>query len=205
MGERWYAWLMTQASRWHEPLVAERKRALMAGLRGDVLEIGTGAGGNLRYLHREVKWTGYEPNRILAARIASATVVARKFEVDGRLYDAVIATLVLCSVEDLDGTLRGIYESLRPGGRFVFVEHVGAGLGSDLRRAQQRWAGAWRRCAGGCHVCRDTEERIVAAGFVIESIERFELPMWLAGPHIAGVAVRLGGMAHQAEEQHRSD
>ena len=190
MGERWFAWLMTQASRWHEPLVAGRKRALMAGLRGDVLEIGAGAGGNLRYLHREVKWTGYEPNRRLAARIASGTVVVGKFEGDGRLYDAVIATLVLCSVEDLDGTLRGIYESLRPGGCLVFVEHVAAELGSDLRRAQERWAGLWRRCAGGCHVDRDTERRIRAAGFAIKSIERFQLPMWLARPHIAGVAVK---------------
>ena len=100
MRERWFAWLMTQASRWHEPLVAERKRALMAGLRGDVLEIGAGAGGNLRYLHPEVKWTGYEPNRRLAARIASGNVIAREFERDARLYDAVIATLVLCSVND---------------------------------------------------------------------------------------------------------
>ncbi len=183
---------MTAASRWHEPLVAERKKALMAGLRGDVLEIGAGAGGNLRYLHREVKWTGYEPNRILAGRIASGTVIASRFERDGRLYDAAIATLVLCSVEDLDGTLRGIYESLRPGGHLVFIEHVGAERGSDLRRAQERWARLWRRCAGGCHICRDTEQRIRAAGFAIELIERFELPMWLARPHIAGVAVKPG-------------
>lgn len=192
MGERWFAWLMTQASRWHEPLVAERKRALLAGLRGDVLEIGAGAGGNLRYLGPDVRWTGFEPNRILAGRIASGTVVARPFEARPGEFDAVIATLVLCSVEDLDGTLRGIYESLRPGGRFVFIEHVGAARGSELRRAQERWAGAWRRCAGGCRVDRDTEERIVAAGFTIESIERFGLPMWLAGPHVAGVAVKRG-------------
>lgn len=181
---------MTQASRWHEPLVAERKRALMAGLRGDVLEIGAGAGGNLQYLGPGVRWTGYEPNRILASRIASGTVVGRKFEGDGRLYDAVIATLVLCSVEDLDGTLRGIYESLRPGGRFVFVEHVGAERGSDLRRAQERWQRLWSSCAGGCCPNRDIERRIRAAGFSIKSIERFELPMWLARPHIAGVAVK---------------
>ncbi len=190
MGDRWFAWLMTQASRWHEPLVAARKRALMTGLRGDVLEIGAGAGGNLRYLHRQVKWTGYEPNRRLAAQIASGTVIARKFEVDGRLYDAVIATLVLCSVADLDGTLRGIYESLRPGGQFVFVEHVGAERGSDLRRTQDRWQWLWSSCAGGCSPNRDTERRIRAAGFAIKSIERFELPMWLARPHIAGVAVK---------------
>lgn len=181
---------MTQASHWHEPLVAARKRALMEGLRGDVLEIGAGAGGNLRYLHREVKWTGYEPNRRLAAQIASGTVIARKFEVDGRLYDAVIATLVLCSVQDLDSTLRGIYECLRPGGQFVFVEHVGAARGSDLRRAQERWQRLWSSCAGGCYPNRDTERRIRAAGFAIKSIEHFELPMWLARPHIAGVAVK---------------
>ena len=37
---------------------------------------------------------------------------------------------------------------------------------------------------------------IAAAGFEIERIDRFHLPLWLAGPHIAGVAVKrqTGGL-----------
>ena len=188
--ERWFAWLMRQASRWHEPLIAHRKRTLLADLRGDVLEIGAGAGVNLKYLNKEVRWTGYEPNRILAAGIPSGQVIAAEFAEPAGPYDAIIATLVLCSVAEPHRVLRSIADSLRPRGRFIFIEHVGGSPGSPLRRSQDRWQRVWSCCAGGCRPNRDTEQSIREAGFEIESIERFDLPMWLAGPHIAGVAVK---------------
>jgi hypothetical protein len=48
----------------------------------------------------------------------------------------------------------------------------------------------WGWCADGCDPARETSQAIVEAGFHIEEEEEFALPMWLAGPHVCGVARR---------------
>lgn len=189
----WFAWLMQWASGLHEPMVAERKRALFAGLSGRVLEIGAGNGVNLRYLPAAVKWTGYEPNRYLAAKIVvpeGGQLVVDAYRGQAGEFDAVICSLVLCSVKDPVEVLGGLYRCLKPGGRFLFLEHVAADRGSRLRAAQDRWLPLWRCCAGGCHPNRETAGLISAAGFDIKWTERFDLPLGLAGPHLIGEAVR---------------
>lgn len=189
----WFAWLMQLASRFHEPMVAERKRKLFAGLSGSVLEIGAGNGVNLRYLPAGVRWTGYEPNRHLAAKIAvpaHGQLIVDSYRGQEGQFDAVICSLVLCSVQDPAQVLAGLYRCLKPGGRFLFLEHVAAGRGTKLRRAQDKWLPLWRCCAGGCHVNRETDSLIAGAGFDISSIERFDLPLGLAGPHLIGEAIR---------------
>jgi len=189
----WFAWLMQWASRFHEPMVAERKRALFAGLSGRVLEIGAGNGVNLQYLPAAVKWTGYEPNRYLAAKIVvpeGGQLVVDAYRGQAGEFDAVICSLVLCSVKDPVEVLGGLYRCLKPGGRFLFLEHVAADRGSRLRAAQDRWLPLWRCCAGGCHPNRETAGLISAAGFDIKWTERFDLPLGLAGPHLIGEAVR---------------
>jgi SAM-dependent methyltransferase len=179
-----FALFMRLASRYHEPLIAARKRELFSPLRGRVLEIGAGHGVNIPYLHPDVTYTAYEPNRWLAR----PGMRIEKFTFTGELYDAIICSLVLCSVDHPSQVLADIRRSLAPGGQFVFIEHVAAHPGSPLHAAQQKWTPLWSRCAGGCHPNRDTLSMIQSAGFVVQSINRFDLPLSLASPHIAGVA-----------------
>jgi SAM-dependent methyltransferase len=184
---------MERASRLHEPMVASRKRQLFGKLRGAVLEIGVGNGVNLQYLPEGLRWTGYEPNRVLAAKVKvppNGTLIVDEYRGQAGHFDAVFCSLVLCSVADPVAVLRGVHESLSPGGRLVFLEHVAAGQGSALRRAQEWWLPLWKCCADGCHPNRETASLIAAAGFEMECIENFDLPLWLAGPHIAGIAVK---------------
>ncbi len=189
----WFALLMRLVSRFHEPLVASRKQALLRRLSGHILEIGPGHGVNFRYLPPGITWTGYEPNPWLARSIAlpsGATLHTTAFTAPAGPYDAILSTLVLCSVPDPAATLAALYQSLRPGGAFVFLEHVAAPAGSPLRARQDRLLALWRRCAGGCHPNRDTEALIRSAGFVIDELERFPLPLSLASPHIIGLATK---------------
>ena len=147
MREAWFAWLMEWASRVHEPMVAARKRKLFGGLSGEVLEIGVGNGVNLQYLPQGLRWTGYEPNRALAAKVKvplNGTLIVDEYRGQAGRFDSVICSLVLCSVVDPVAVLHGIFQSLAPGGRFVFIEHVGAVEGSPLRRAQDRWLPLWK-------------------------------------------------------------
>lgn len=176
-----------------------RKRELVGGLRGHVLEIGVGRGANFVLLHPEVRWTGLEPHRATRTRLlrdaVGRTVLAAPAESiplpDGSV-DAVLATVVLCSVRSPERAVAEVCRVLRPGGRFVFFEHVAASPGS-WRRARQRLVAPISRLVDrGCDPSRETWSVLGAAPFRKLHVEWFELaprPV-VTGPHIAGHGVR---------------
>lgn len=181
--------------------LAARKRAILGDLRGHVLEIGSGEGASLRHLARGVRWTGVEPDpdsraaslRVAAREGVAATVIdgrAEALPVADRSVDAVVGTLVLCSVDDVPGALREVRRVLRPGGRFAFIEHVGACPGTRLRGVQERLAPWWLGVTGECRLARDTEAAIREAGFGRVEVERFSMGPAVnpTSPHVAGVA-----------------
>jgi ubiquinone/menaquinone biosynthesis C-methylase UbiE len=77
---------------------------------------------------------------------------------------------------------------LKPGGRFLFIEHVAAPQGTRLRTAQRWLRPLWKRIADGCHPDRETGELIEQAGFAEVRFEKFRLPLGPVGPQIAGCA-----------------
>jgi ubiquinone/menaquinone biosynthesis C-methylase UbiE len=104
--------------------------------------------------------------------------------------DAVVATLVLCSVQDVPAALAETRRLLRPGGRFVFLEHVAAPEGTGLRRTQRLVRPLWSAIADGCHPDRETWTFLESAGFAALRYDRFriETPMAFLSPAIAGTA-----------------
>lgn len=191
-----------------ERILGARKRRLFAGVAGDVLELGPGAGANLAALadvaKGSLRWVGVEPNPAmhppLHARAAELGLPVSLRDLDGaRLpaadasVDHVISTLVLCSVPDVAETLAEIQRVLRPGGSFRFIEHVGATPG--VRRCLQELVvyTPWTYLSDGCDPRRDLAGAIEAAGFASLRLERFDPPgdglaKALTRPHISGVA-----------------
>ena len=199
--KRLVPWLLAHANRPYERWMAERKRRLFGPLRGTVVEIGPGAGANLRHLSAAVHWIGIEPNRFArpylerAAREAGVAHEVRegsveRLPVEAVSADAVIGTLVLCSVEDPAAALREIRRVLKPGGRYVFIEHVAAPSGTWRRRLQRLVRAPWRVVADGCRPDRETLQVIRAAGFARVEAEEFLAPAGLVAPHVAGIAVQ---------------
>jgi len=198
--KRLVPWLLARGNRPYERWIAGRKRGLFGALGGVVVEIGPGAGANLPYLRSDVHWIGVEPNPYArpylerAAREAGVTHELRegdaeRLPVEAASADAVIGTLVLCSVEDPAAALREIRRVLKPGGRYVFIEHVAAPAGTWRRRLQRLVRTPWRIAADGCRPDRETLQAIRAAGFARVEAEEFLAPVGLVAPHIAGFAV----------------
>lgn len=178
--------------------LARWRRELLAPLAGDVLEIGAGTGLNLPHYPpalRSLVLT--EPDEGMRARLArrapGADVrpdPAERLSAPDASVDAVVSTLVLCTVPDPDAALAEIRRVLRPAGRLVFLEHV-AGQGPRLA-LQRAIDPLWKHVAGGCRLCRRTVDAIGRAGLAIERIETrrpLGVPPFLA-PMVRGAAVR---------------
>lgn len=176
-----------------------RKRKLFADLSGTVVEIGPGTGVNLPYLPRGVRWIGIEPNPHMH-RLIRETAAEQGIEVDLRTAtasdtglpdgsaDAVISTLVLCSVPDLDAALAEIKRILKSGGRFYFIEHVAAPEGSWSRMLQRGIKPIWKPLADGCRPDRETQKAIERAGFADVQYHSFRTALPVVAPHVIGTA-----------------
>ncbi|RMH41250.1 MAG: class I SAM-dependent methyltransferase [Deltaproteobacteria bacterium] len=181
--------------------LAAWRASLLGELSGTVLEIGAGTGANLpHYPARIARLVVTEPDRHMRRRLAAkfpdvdcVDAPVERLPVADASFDAVVATLVLCSVRDPRAALREIARVLRPGGRFAFIEHVAAAE-PRRRRVQALVEPVWKRIAGNCHCTRDAERDIRAAGFSIERIGRGDIRgvyPWVR-PAIYGIARRAG-------------
>lgn len=200
--QRLFAWVYARSSSSVEEEINDSyKREIFAGLRGDVLEIGPGIGDNLSFFPRGIRWIGIEPNLFMHPQLKETLQksgvegeirarTAERIDLTDESVDGVVSTFVLCSVSDLDATLREIVRVLRPGGQFAFIEHVAAPQGTGLR-SRQRWIKpVWKLAADGCHPDREIEAAIRRAGFTRVDVKPFRVPVPIVSPRIAGVAVK---------------
>ena len=101
---------------------------------------------------------------------------AENLPLDDNRFDYVIASLVCCSVANIDRSLAEIYRVLKPGGRYLFIEHVAAKTDSKARRWQEWLTPLWRKFAGNCHLNREAENAMLRAGFEFVKIQRDAMP-----------------------------
>jgi len=182
--------LMDRAMRAAE--LSRLRAALLADAHGDVLEIGFGTGLNIRHYPESVRsLTAVDPLDALRERV-EARIAAAPFRVDrvgvsadGRLpfdaarFDVAVSTWTLCSIPDAVAAVREVRRVLKPGGRFLFLEH---GLSDDARTArwQRRVEPLHKRIGAGCHLTRPIDAIVRRGGFAPDSLRRFLLP----GPRI---------------------
>jgi len=181
-------------------LARERAR-LLNPLRGDVVELGAGTGLNLPHYPAGARLVLTEPTPPMAVRLRErvarerpeAQVIeasAESLPLADASADAVVSTLVLCTVADVARTLAEVRRVLRPGGRLVLFEHVATGGGWG--RVQRLLDPVQHFCARGCHLTRDTRRALEDAGFdtagVVDALMPGAPPPMR--PAIAGSALR---------------
>jgi ubiquinone/menaquinone biosynthesis C-methylase UbiE len=182
--------------------LAQLREELLADLRGHVVELGAGTGANLDHLGDAVELlTALEPSAPMADRLrrhAARTVdhavevieaPAEALPLESGSVDAVVSTLVLCTVADPEQALREIRRVLRPDGKLALIEHVrGEGTMVQVQRAIDP---VWHVVGRGCHVTRDTRATVAQAGFDTTGLRDVRLPLpGPARPGLVGIAIR---------------
>lgn len=177
------------------PFWADYRRRVLAPARGDVLEIGFGTGANLAFYPDTIsELTVLEPDPAMLAHagtrvagyhrpIAIVEGAAERLPFAERSFDTVVSTLTLCSVADPDQVLAEIRRVLRPGGRYLYLEH---GLADDAKivRWQNRLNGFCSRLGCGCDLNRDMSMLICHAGFAAVAMTEDYAP---GMPRISGL------------------
>jgi SAM-dependent methyltransferase len=201
---RFARYLERREERRPDPVARELRRRVLAGLRGQVLELGCGDGRAFELYRPGVERVlAVEPDptaRELAAERARDAAVpiqvvdgdATALPADDATLDAVVLVWVLCSVPDPAAALHELRRVLKPGGELRFYEHVCSphALFRGVQRAADRLF--WTRALGGCETTRDTAGAIAAAGFELVELERgFHSSSFLtitAAPYVIGTA-----------------
>ncbi len=176
----------------------EQRQKVLASVHGVVLEIGFGTGLNLPHYPKTVSsLTALEPAILLphkltrrlsegALMVEVVRVSAEAMPFEAGRFDFVVSTLTLCTIPDAVAALREVRRVLKPGGRFVFLEH---GRSDDARVAKwQDFLNPLQRfLACGCNLNRPIGALIAQGGLKVKRLDRFRLPRI---PRIAGEMYR---------------
>jgi ubiquinone/menaquinone biosynthesis C-methylase UbiE len=183
------------------PQIMRERPGALAEAHGEVLEIGFGTGLNLACYPAEVeRLVVADPVDMLqdrvSRRIAAAAMPVVVERADGAAlpfdagrFDCVVSTWTLCTIPKVTAALAEIRRVLKPGGRYLFLEH---GLSDNPRMA--RWQHRVDRLhgmfTGGCHVNRQIDRLVAESGLAVERLDRFQIagiPRYMA-THYRGVA-----------------
>jgi len=187
-----------------EACLKEWRKVLLKQVSGEVLEVGAGTGANIKlYPDNVTRLVLSEPDKHMRKllkekagnhRLENVSVIngtAEQIEADDGSFDFVVSSLVCCSVTNLKVCLFEIRRVLKPGGGFVFLEHVAAADGTPRRQWQNIINPVWKVFMGNCHLNRETEQAINNAGFNINHIERESMRKAppIVRPTIRGIAI----------------
>lgn len=193
----------------------ELRRELIGAAMGRTLEVGAGSGLNLPHYTSEVsELVINEPSPHMRRRLrkeldADPPLVGSWRIIEGGgenlpcedgSFDTIAATYVHCTIPDPVAALREFARVLRPGGRYIFLEHVHAGEGTALGRFQDAVEAPHTYIAAGCHPNRRTDALLAESPLKIERLVRAKAPRTFPSvrPIIYGIAVRPSASASSA-------
>jgi SAM-dependent methyltransferase len=185
-------------SRFEARILLKRRRKLLTTLQGNILEVGAGTGINFPLYPAGTKVLAIEPSADMLKKAGEKTP-GESYAADIRLllagigdkaleqevpkagFDAIVFTLVLCTIPDPEAALRQSVAWLKPGGKIIVLEHIAS---SDKwgYRVQQAINPFWKHLAEGCNLHRHTDKLLKDMGFNVEHEEYFTkmLPFYVA-------------------------
>ncbi len=203
---RFNAWILHVSEDMDHKTFGKWKQKIFEDIPDSIVELGPGTGSNFRYYPGGSVLTAIEPNQMMLDRLQKSAKQheitldlrqsrAEKLDIADGSARAVVSTQVLCTVDDLHQALKEVYRILKPGGRFLFIEHIAAPKGTVLRRVQEQKLirQTWQWCMEGCRINCETNSALASVGFSKMQIQNFEIKSILPIPirhYIAGIATK---------------
>jgi ubiquinone/menaquinone biosynthesis C-methylase UbiE len=168
------------------PAFSQLREALLQLASGEVLEIGFGTGLNLRHYPTTItRLSIVDPATLLPALVThrmvaapypiqTTHVTAENLPFPDQQFETVVSTWTLCTIPDPVLALHEVGRVLKPGGRFLFLEHG---------RSDDRTIAAWQDRLNpiqnvmgcGCHLNRQIDQLITQSGLTIAHLDRFSM------------------------------
>ena len=197
------SWFFHTISGYMNVLWGRSKKELFQDHPETVVEIGPGAGANMRYLKKGTNLIAIEPNIHMHSNLRKTakkyginldikSIKGEAIDLPDNSVDFVMSTLVLCTVSNPSECLDQIRRILKPNGEFVFIEHVRARENSILGFIQNVVHRPWHWFFEGCHTNRDTATFLQSAGFSRVTMDRYNhySPFVPIIPQIRGRAIK---------------
>lgn len=170
-------------ARWERYFLGRGRQWATAQAQGDVLELAVGTGLNLPAYSAATSVLGVELSRNMLAiaerRIADNGLGdhvrvelgdVQALDVANESRDTVVSTYTFCTIPDPMAASREAFRVLRPGGRFLLVEH-GTSSNPAIRLGQRALEPLAIRFAAD-HLTRDPVAFVREAGFRVDSVQR---------------------------------
>lgn len=167
-----------------QKVLGRYRKQLLEPLMGDILEVGSGTGINFKLYPKACRVIASEPSEHML-KYAEARLKMEAIEADIRLvlagvgsaelenyvpkdgFDAIVCTLVLCTIPEPEEAVQRFKKWLKPEGKLIILEHVHAK--TQPRKAFHAMLNpAWKHFAEGCHINRNTAEMLKQSGFEAE-------------------------------------
>ncbi len=138
---------------------------------GKVLEVGFGTGANYPF------YDFSKVEKLVASDIKNHTLKGQNVEfIEASIeslpfadnsFDTIVASLILCSVENPAIAVKEIERVLKPSGRYIFMEHVrpAGKIGSMFDKLNY----IWKAFSKGCQINKNTLSLIEQLDWKIES------------------------------------
>ncbi len=159
-----------------EKIVKDRHK-MLKNLNGTVLDVGSGTGVNFAHFNNQVQVFAVEPSKPMLAKsikkVKGKNITLLNFDInDEKLHniikenslDAIVLTLVLCTIKNPDLALENFKKWLKPDGKLIIIEHIH----SDIKRKalfETLINPIWKVVAAGCNLNRHTAELLQQKGF----------------------------------------
>ena len=182
-------------ARFYDPFMAsmekelyEKRKALIENLEGEVLEIGSGTGVNFEFYSEKANVLAIEPSENMMEKAKAKLAPNQNIrlenwgmhyedlanEIQHQSLDAIVCTLVMCTVPEPEKAFEIYKKWLKPDGKLIVMEHIHS-KNQFKGTMQTVFNPLWKKVGDGCNLNRKTDQIIKNAGFVEEHSDYFKL------------------------------
>jgi ubiquinone/menaquinone biosynthesis C-methylase UbiE len=177
---KWYDFFMSPL----EQRKFKRIRSeLLKSASGRVLELGSGTGINFPLYHNVDTVIAIEPSQPMIdqsiikqkAAVVPIEIVhasAENLPFEDHTFDTVVATLVFCTIPNVEKAINELKRVCKPDGKVLLFEHVKM-ENAALSKMQESLTPFWKKVCDGCCLDRETLREFTNQGLKIERVEHF--------------------------------